>query len=87
MLVTISSETPIKWCDWGFAPRSRYFCASPFLASGNAGGNLLGTPVVLAVVFATRTFGGFRKARGISGRVNRLRRLAVEPVGKKCSQH
>jgi hypothetical protein len=53
------------------------------LASGNAGGDLLGTLAVLAVVFATRAFGGFRKARGISGRVNRLGRVVVKTVDIK----
>jgi hypothetical protein len=47
------------------------------LASGNARSELFGTHAVLAVVLATRPFGGFPKARGISGRLNQLSRLVV----------
>ena len=70
----------IKWCDWSFAPCSRCFCVSLFFAGGNAGGDLLGTLAVLAVVFATRHFGGFKKAWGISGLMNQLRRMVVKQV-------
>jgi hypothetical protein len=73
----------VKWGDRNFASCSRYFFAPMFLAGGNAGSDLLGRLAAFAVVFATCPFGGFRKARETSGRVNRLSRMVVEPVDIK----